>query len=42
MTSADDKMMTPARADVAELLARVARETAKAARENCVAYTGGT
>ena len=48
MTSVDDKTMTSARVDVAELLACVARvaceivETARAARENCAAYTSGT
>ena len=47
MTSADDKTMTLARADVAELLvcmARVMRETAKTvreARENYAVYTSG-
>ena len=47
MTSADDKTMTSARADVAELLvcvARVVRETAETvreARENYAAYTSG-
>ena len=47
MTSADDKTMTSARADVAELLvcvARVVRETAETvreARENYAAYASG-
>ena len=47
MTSVDDKMMTLAKVDVAELLvcvARVVRETAETvreARENYAAYTNG-
>ena len=45
MTSVDDKTMTSARVDVAELLACVARvacEIVETAREKCAAYTSST